>query len=170
MSAANLIAELERAAARAHDAFLKQLKLYRDISPWPMPLGYRKRIAAPYLARVYKMGNTAVEYARNFIRAHGLDKCAPVQEMITIMEAVDDAIITDEKDVINSVSFEKLTRRAYGLEKAHEDCWRAEDWKRPDGKKQWKSKVKWDPCERYDVRNQSSKATKIPDADEEARG
>ena len=72
--------------------------------------------------------------------------------------------------MINSVSFEKLTRRAYGLEKAYEDCWRAEDWKRPDGKKTWKSKVKWDLCERYDVRNQSSKATKIPEADEEARG
>lgn len=118
-TADSLIAELERAAARPHEAFLIQLRRYQEVTPWPMPLGHRKRLSAPYLARVYKMGNTVVEYARTFIRTHALDKCVPVQELLTIMEAVDDAIITDDKDVINSVAFEKLTRRAYGLEKAY---------------------------------------------------
>ena len=116
------------------------------------------------------MGNTAAECARTFIRTHSMEKYVPAHELLNIMEAVDDAIITDNKDVINSVAFEKLTRRAYGLEKAYEDCWQLGDWKRPDGKKQWKSKVQWDLCEWYDVRNQSSQATRTPEADEEARG
>jgi glutathionylspermidine synthase len=85
------------------------------------------------------------------------------------MQAVDDSVMIDEKDVINSVAFEKLVRRAYGLEKAYEDCYKIEDWKRPDGKKSWVSKVKWDLCDRYDLRGKSSQTTKVLEADEEAR-
>ena len=62
------------------------------------------------------------------------------------MEAVDDSIFSDNLDVINSVAFEKLVRRAYGLERAYENCWKIEDWRRPDGKKNWTSKVQWDLC------------------------
>eukprot|EP00969_Alexandrium_andersonii_P117172 5181857-Alexandrium_andersonii.AAC.1 len=79
------------------------------------------------------------------------------------MEAVDDSIMHDERDVINSVAFEKLIRRAYGLERAYEDVFGEEDYRRPDGKKQWASKVKWDLCDRYDVRGLAQKATRIAD-------
>ena len=94
------------------------------------------------MADVYRTG-TASSNARAWIRDHELQKNVPAQEMLSIMEAVDDSILVDERDVINSVAFEKLVRKAYGLERAFEDVHREVDWKRPDGKKNWVSKVKW---------------------------
>ena len=139
--------------------------------PWPMPAGFRQRLAAPYLAQVYKGGTTALEYARRWIQNHRLEKCSPAQDMLSIMEAVGDSIVTDQRDVINSVAFEKLTRRAYGLERAYENCWTEEDWKRPDSArgKAWKSKVQWDLCDQYDVRGQSQKGTRVAVAYQEAK-
>ena len=166
-----LIAELERASANVHQAFLRQLRRFRQVDPWPMPAGFKKRLAAPYLAQVYKGGTSGVEYARRWISAHKLEKCSPAQEMYSIMEAIDDSLVTDDRDVINSVAFEKLTRRAYGLERAYENCWSEEDWRRPESAKgkTWKSKVQWDLCDQYDVRNLALKATRVSAADQEAR-
>ena len=78
-------------------------------------------------------------------------------------------MLLDERDVINSVAFEKLVRRAYGLERAFEDVHAEVDWKRPDGKKNWMSKVKWDLCDRYDLRNLVARGSRIADVDEEAK-
>ena len=61
-----------------------------------------------------------MEYARRWLRDRSLMKCSPAQEMLSIMEAVDDAVLGQEADVINTISFEKLARRAYGLERAFE--------------------------------------------------
>ena len=165
----SVIAELERLSQSPHQAFLAQLRKYREVRPWPMPEGYQQRLAPNYLAQVYKSGQTGVEYARKWLRDHGLSGCAPAQEMLSIMEAVDDSIFSDGNDVINSVAFEKLVRRAYGLERAFEHCWKLEDWRRPDGKKSWTSKVQWDLCDRYDLRSQYLRATRVPSADDEAK-
>ena len=136
-----------------------------------MPAGFRKRLAPPYLAAVYKNGITGVEYARRWIASHKLEKNSPAQEMLSIMEAIDDSLVTDSRDVINSVAFEKLCRRAYGLERAFENVWAEEDWRRPESAKgkQWKSKVQWDLCDQYDVRSLSLKGTRVAVADQEAR-
>ena len=165
-----VVARLERATTPPHQAFLRQLRRYRDIpiSSWPMPPGYQKRLAPTYLADVYRTG-TAAAYARTWIRDHSLQNNVPAQEMLSIMEAVDDSILVDERDVINSVAFEKLVRRAYGLERAFEDVSREVDWKRPDGKKNWVSKVKWDLCDRYDVRTLANRPSRVAEVDEEAR-
>ena len=85
------------------------------------------------------------------------------------MEAIDDSLVTDERDVINSVAFEKMARRAYGLERAHEDCSTELDWKRPDNAKNWRSKVKWDLCDRYDVRGQNMRTARVREADKEVQ-
>ena len=88
-----------------------------------------------------------------------------------VMEAIDDSLITDHRDVINSVAFEKLCRRAYGLERAFENVWCEEDYRRPETAKgkQWKSKVQWDLCGQYDVRSLALKGTRVSIADQEAR-
>jgi hypothetical protein len=166
-----LIAELERASQNVHSSFLKQLRRYREVHPWPMPAGYRKRLAPTYLAGVYKNGISGVEYGRRWIAAHKLEKCSLAQEILSILEAIDDSILTDERDVINSVAFEKLCRRAYGLERAFENEWSEDDYKHPDSQKgkNWKSKVQWDLCEQFDVRSLALKATRVPEAEAEAR-
>ena len=84
------------------------------------------------------------------------------------MEAVDNSILQDDRDVINSVAFEKLVRRAYGLERAFEDIEKEADWKRQD-KKNWVSKVKWDLYDRYDMRNQNMRSARVAAVDEEAK-
>lgn len=43
------------------------------------------------------------------------------------------------------------------------------DWKRPDRKNNWMSRVKWDLCDRYDVRNYNSRPARVPTVDEEGR-
>ena len=134
-----------------------------------MPAGYRERIAPAYLAQVYKGGTTAVEYARRWLRDRGLGKCSPAQEMLSIMEAIDDAVLGGEADVINTISFEKLARRAYGLERAFEGVHQESDWHRPQGAKSWTSKVQWALCERYDVRGATSLGPRVAKADEEVR-
>ena len=165
-----IVARLERATQSPHDAFLRQLRRYREIPPqqWPMPPGFAKRLAPTYLATVYQ-NSTAVQYAKQWLRDHSLLKCVPAQEMISIMEAVDDSILHDERDVINSLAFEKLIRRAYGLERCYEDVLHEIDWKRPDGKKGWVSKCKWDLCDRYDTRGANFRSSRVPEADEEAK-
>ena len=112
---------------------------------------------------------TAVQYAKNWLREHSLQRNAPAQEVLSIMEAVDDSVLMNERDVINSIALEKRIRRAYGLERAFEDVAHESDWKRPDGKKTWASTVKSDLCDRYDVRNQNLRAARVPEADEEAK-
>ena len=165
-----VIAQLERSTQSPHAAFLRQLRRFREIpaSEWPMPMGYQKRLAPSYLAEVYRDG-TAVQYARRWLQEHGLQRNAPAQEMVAIMESVDDSILVDERDVINSLAFEKLVRRAYGLERAFEECRTEPDWKRQEGKKGWVTKVKWDLCDRYDVRGTAARGGRVPAVDEEAR-
>lgn len=89
--------------------------------------------------------------------------------MISIMEVIDDSIMLDGKDVINSLAFEKLVRKACGLECALEDVEKESDWKRPDGKKTWVTRVKWDLDDRYDMRNIAYRSAKVLEADEEAK-
>ena len=163
------MAELERASMNVHGAFLGQLRAYRKVEQWPMPAGYRERLAPNYLAQVYKGGTTAVEYARRWLRERGLQKCSPAQEMLSIMEAVDDAVLGSEADVINTISFEKLARRAYGLERAYETVHQDSDWRRPQGAKSWSSTAQWSLCERYDVRGASGLGPRVIKADEEVR-
>ena len=149
---------------------MEQLSKFREIplSEWPMPPGYQQRLAPSYLAEVYR-GGTAVAYAKAWLREHELVHCVPAQEMVSIMEAVDDSVLMDQRDVINSLAFEKLVRRAYGLERAFEDCRKESDWKRADGKKNWVSKVKWELCDRYDTRNLNMRSARVAAVDEEAK-
>ena len=85
------------------------------------------------------------------------------------MDAMDDMVFAESRGFLNLVSTEKLVRRSYGLEKAFENVHREEDWRRPEGKKYWASKVKWDLCDRYDLRGHGIKPTAISHVDEEAQ-
>eukprot|EP00969_Alexandrium_andersonii_P036302 1591000-Alexandrium_andersonii.AAC.1 len=62
-----LVEELERAAQPPCQAFLRQLRRYGSVELWPMPPGYKKRLAAQYLAKVYSSG-TALAHAKEWIR------------------------------------------------------------------------------------------------------
>ena len=85
-------------------------------------------------AIVYQ-NSTAVKYAKQWLRGHLLIKCAPAPEMISIMEAMGDNLMHDERDVITRLSSERLIWRAYGLERCYEEVSHESDWKRPDDKK-----------------------------------
>ena len=119
-------------------------------------------------ATVYQ-NSTAVQYAKQWLRDHLLIKCVPKREMISIMEAVGDSIIHDERDVINRVASERLIWRAYGLERCYEEVAHEIDWKRPDGKKGCVPKCKWDLCDRYYTHGANFRSSRVPEADEEAK-
>ena len=112
---------------------------------------------------------TGKQYAQRWVQPHQLQKNVPAMEMVSIMDAIDDMVFGTLRGFLNQISTEKLVRRAYGLEKAFENVHREEDWRRPDGKTSWSTKVKWGLCDRYDLRGHGLKPTSISHVDEEAR-
>ena len=61
-------------------------------------------------------------------------------------------LLEDEvKDAINSVSFEKLCRKAYGIASAFREVEKQEDWRKPtSAPKTWRSKVNHELWKRID--------------------
>ena len=77
----------------------------------------------------------------------------------------------DTGDIINSEATEILCRRLHGLELAFAHVRRMADWKQPRGQSgaKWKSKVRWELCDQYDIRALDEDGLYIPGADEEVR-
>ena len=149
---------------------MHQLRRDRVAKPWPLPLGYQRRITAAYLAQVYRNVTSALEYGRELTRKHRLEHLAPAQEILTILEAVGFSILHDGRYIINVVAVETLLRRACGLEKAFDEFWLENYDHRPEGRtgKSRTSKLKQDLYDRYDVRNWNLKGTRLAKADEVA--
>ena len=55
------------------------------------------------------------------------------------------------------------------MERAFEDCYAESDWLCPDGEKSWASEVKWELCQRHDLRSHSLRSARVAAVDEEAR-
>lgn len=88
----------------------------------------------------------------------------PVQERAVESPSALDATLS-RLHAMDAVLRKDSCRRANGLERACEDTWGKEDWRRPKGwgatKAKWRSKVDWDLCEQYDMRVLATRATRI---------
>ena len=154
-SVQELIDELLAQATNPHDLILEELKRFKAIatSLWPLPRGYRERLAPAYLAYVYSNGQRAEEHGNKYISEHGLEECFPARELVSILSQVDRLLLVDkEKGFINRVNTEYLCRRAWGLERGFEKCRTKHDWFKPRSgdQKNWRSKVDWDLVSRID--------------------
>ena len=97
------------------------------------------------MGEVCGTGLTAKKWAKQFIKEHGLDENDRARELIPTYGAVDTLILDDrDHNPINSVAFERLVRKGYGIVRAHRLCQKPENWRRPkaDSKAdKWVSKV-----------------------------
>ena len=57
----------------------------------------------------------------------------------------------------------------HGLDLAFANVRKLTDWKQPRGQQKWKSKVRWELCDQYDIRALDEDELYIPGADEEVR-
>eukprot|EP00972_Heterocapsa_arctica_P111426 16404941-Heterocapsa_arctica.AAC.1 len=63
---------------------------------------------------------------------------------------------------------EAICRRMYGLTRAFEDVTKESDWQKPKNHQgKWRSKVKWQLLEEFDVKALEQNEYAVPEADEE---
>ena len=143
----SMIGKLKRAAETPQEIFVKCLEDFREEDPeeWAkaFPVGYRRRCAPQFLGEVYAQGKTAKAWAKEWIKARGLDDYGDARELIAVMGAVDSMIIVDRQpEAINSVTLERLAKKGYGIQQGCRKVTCVSDWKKPkDAGKTWKSKV-----------------------------
>ena len=150
-------------------AMLEHLEKYADKPGWNLA-GTKERIAPWYLGRRYKTGRSAAVETRQFISERELDNCHAAQEMM-LLAMILDRIIREPGDIINSEATEILCRRLHGLELAFAKVRKMSDWKQPRGQQgqKWRTKVRWELCDQYDIRALDEEELYIPGADEEVK-
>ena len=82
-----------------------------------------------------------------------------------------DVMLFDDRvpGVLNLVSFEKLARRALGVYKAWEKVESEADWSRPQGAKNWRSKVDYEQQKRIDPSTMDDATMKMRSLEDEVR-
>ena len=169
VSVASIIQELEQKAVNALDMVKNEIGRYREVAEkdWPLPKGFRSRVAPSLLPELYKDGRRGEETAQRFLEDHGLKDCYTAKEMVNLAAQFDRMLLMDKQPgFINLPSTEYLARRYYGLMVAFEECTVKNDWCKPKDAKNWKSKVNWHACDRIDPRA-GSKTFKVKELEEE---
>ena len=136
---------------------------FREMPAWPFAGTVAEdRVAPTYLAVVYRSGRRGVEYAESWLRDKGLTKNHMAQNMKHNLHAIDEMLMYDGFDVINSAGVGILARRCYALELVFEDCKFEHDWKVKDPKN---SKAKLQVFEKYDATAMMKNSVRVPEAD-----
>ena len=147
------------------DAILRCSKKIQDFDDWPFAgTSGESRVAPFYYPQVYQGGRRGVQYAKDWIAAHKLEKCNLAHQMTVNLMMADTALLYDNANILNMASFEILARRCYGLEKAFELCTANDDWK--DEKRK---KVRMHLLDKYDLYAIMSTGTSVPAADQEVK-
>ncbi len=132
---AQLKNRLRACAANPLTTFLACLDRYEIRQDWPHTAANKdQRTAAQYLAQVFNTGHRAVVYSRAWRQQHGLSDCRAAEAHELAAAVIDDLMLCDGVNVVNSVAAEVLARRMYSLERVFEKC---------SSKGEWKSKARW---------------------------
>ena len=147
------------------DAILRCAKEIDDFEDWPFKgTAAETRVAPMYYPQVYQGNRRGVQYAKEWIAAHRLEKCNLANQMVLHMMQADTALLYDNYNILNSASFEILARRCYGLERAYELCRAQDDWS--DAKR---GKVRLHLLDEYDLCSIMATGTRVPSADQEVK-
>ena len=145
----------------AHGKNLTQFK------GWPfLGTAGAARVAPWYYPQVYQSGKRGTQYAEDWMRAHGLMKNKLAAQMKTLLLQVDEALLYDGINILNSAAFEVTARRCYGLKKAFELCRNENDWQ---NSKKEDNKVRMALLDDYDLTHILAAGTRCPPADTAAK-
>ena len=115
-----------------------------------LPGGVPREGRPTWLGQVYGSGRSAKQWAKDFVRDHNLGRCLDAREIIPTMAAIDSMLMDDQPEgVVNSVSLERLPKKAFEIFVAFRDCEREEDW-RPGKDAKKKSKINEEMWRRVD--------------------
>ena len=102
---------------------------------------------APVSPRIpgFSRSPRAEDYAKKFIKDHGLAGCGIAMEIVSCLRQIDRYLLMDKVEGwINWPTTEFICRKAYGLERAFGRRKVTSDWLKPkNAGKHWKSKVDW---------------------------
>ena len=121
------------------------------------------------LGLLYKNNRSAQHEMEDFITARALGKCNAAQELLLLALIIDRMVREPGVSIVNMPAVEIMLRKMYGLIKAFEGVRQESDWKRPAGQngQKWKSRVRWDLLQEFDVASLSQTEWEIEDADDE---
>ena len=151
-----MIDKLKKTAERPQQRFLAALEHFQkeDVADWAahFPVGFRERVAPSWLGEVYATGMTAQAYAKDFVKTRGLGEHNGAREIIPTLAAVDTMLLEDQvPGAINSITLERLCRKAFGIVSAFKAVERRDDWKKPqNAPKTWRSRVNEEIWRRID--------------------
>ena len=121
----------------------EKLEAYQEEVPWALVGSIKTRVAPRMIARIYKSGGTAVQMAKEFIRAKELDGNHLADEMMMVAMLIDRSLIEAPPEWVNYKTTEIAFRRMHAIERAFELVRGAHDWRPPKQPKGWKSKVNY---------------------------
>lgn len=129
---------------------------------WPWEgTQYGEHVAPEYLTAVYCGGGRAIDYARNFIKQHSLEKCKPATDsMFTAAHMLDMMMLHDGINPLSSATAEIAVRKMYSIERVYENCSEPHDWK---------TKANWKWADVYDITRATWQGARVAKADQAAR-
>ena len=146
--------KLERINHNPQQAWMEALKEYKDVpaEEWPMPAGFRTRLAPEFFSRVYSAPRSAVEYGQKWAEEHGCSHCSWIKGYIDALACVDRLLLGDKPpNLVNSISLEYLARKAHAIEVGFGQCRVESDWRKPkNAQKDWSTKVDFEMIKRID--------------------
>jgi len=146
-------------------AVTHQLGGYQSPADWPsVGTACEERIAPYWLPMAARGGRRLVEYSLDYRRSKAAMGCKALETHTLLCAALDEFILYDGLDVVNSAGVELMVRRIHGLERAFADVEEERDWK-GDPKK---LKVAWTEVDNYCVLRAGA-GTVAPRAEEAVR-
>ena len=168
-----VIAMLKRKTELPSQTFLRLVENYREVQHWEdhFPAGFRTRVGCQFLGEVLGTGKRCEAWARDFLGSKGAYESKAAKELVPTMMALDSMIFVDANpDVVNTVAFERLSRKALAIVETWKNVEKKEDWSKPaSAPKTWKSKVDYAVGKKIDPMLKDRPVIEIRELEEEIR-
>ena len=164
-----MVSKLERMAGAPRDQALAHMKIYQEDPSFAVGGGAKTRVAPHMLGLLYKNNRSAQHEMEDFLASRSLARCNAAQELVLLALIIDRMVREPGVEIVNMPAVEVILRKMYGLIKAFENVKQESDWKRPSGQQgqKWKSRVRWDLLQEFDVASLSQTEWEIEEADDE---
>ena len=168
-----VIAMLKRKTELPSQTFLRLVENYREVQHWEdhFPAGFRTRVGCHFLGEVLGTGKRCEAWAREFLGSKRAYESKATKELVPTMMALDSMIFVDANpDLVNTVAFERLSRKALAIVETWKNVEKKEDWSKPaSAPKTWKSKVDYSVGKKIDPMLKDRPIIEIRELEEEIR-
>ena len=138
---------LKRLNANPSDILNKQLDSLTEYDDWPLPEKCSERLSPEYLGEVYSGGRKGIDYGRTYLQAHALEGSHIGNDFLRLLIALDNFILYDGVNVVNSSGVEILVRYLYGIEKTMSNVTKKDHHSGSENQR----RTQWELFRRYDT-------------------